>query len=85
MEKVSKSQFKAKALEYFRSVEKTGKPLVITDHGDPKLIIAPYVENPERLLAELRGSVLGYDDPLEPVALSTWLSLGSASLGGRIR
>ena len=32
---VSKSAFKAKALEYFREVESTGAELVITDHGKP--------------------------------------------------
>ncbi|WP_395449820.1 hypothetical protein ACHMW7_08400 [Aminobacter sp. UC22_36] len=35
--RVSKSQFKAKALELFRAIEATGAPLVITDHGQPKL------------------------------------------------
>lgn len=43
---VSKSQFKPKALEYFRSVETTGKELVITDHGRPVLRIIPWAETP---------------------------------------
>ena len=36
---VSKSQFKAHALEYFRKVETTGEPLIVTDHGKPTLEI----------------------------------------------
>ena len=39
---VSKSQFKAKALEFFRQVETGGKPVVITDHGEPKLEVRRY-------------------------------------------
>ncbi len=38
---VSKSQFKPKALEFFREIEKTGKPLIITDRGKPVLKIVP--------------------------------------------
>jgi antitoxin (DNA-binding transcriptional repressor) of toxin-antitoxin stability system len=33
--RVSKSQFKARALEFFRQVETTGEPLIVTDHGEP--------------------------------------------------
>jgi len=33
MEAVSKSRFKAKALDYFRQVERTGKELVVTDRN----------------------------------------------------
>ena len=47
---ISKSQFKPRALHYFREVEKTGKELVISDHGKPVLKIVPYVEDPEEAL-----------------------------------
>jgi len=30
---VTKSKLKARMLEYFREVERTGEPLVVTDHG----------------------------------------------------
>ena len=30
---VSKGKLKAKMLEYFREVERTGEPLIVTDHG----------------------------------------------------
>jgi len=39
---VSKSQFKAKALEYFRRVEASGQRLVVTDHGRPTLELRRY-------------------------------------------
>ena len=72
---VSKSSFKAKALEYFREVESTGKELVITDHGKPVLKIVPYSHDPAEALRSLRGSVIRYVDPLEPVGLEDWESL----------
>ena len=64
---VSKSKFKARALWYFREVERTGKSLIVTDHGRPVLRIVPYRDDPERSLLELRGSVVRYEAPLEPV------------------
>jgi prevent-host-death family protein len=72
---VSKSSFKAKALEYFREVESTGKELVITDNGKPVIKIMPYNYDPAEALRALRGSVIRYTDPLEPVGLEDWESL----------
>ncbi len=72
---VSKSQFKAQALQYFRQVQKTGKGIIVTDRGHPVVKIVPYSEDPEDHLKELRNSVLKYDDPTEPVALEDWESL----------
>jgi prevent-host-death family protein len=72
---VSKSSFKAKALEYFREVETTGKELVITDHGKPVLKIVPYSHDPAEALRALRGSVIRYMDPLEPVGQEDWEAL----------
>jgi prevent-host-death family protein len=72
---VSKSLFKAKALEYFREVETTGQELIITDHGKPVLKVVPYSHDPAEALRGLRGSVIRYTDPLEPVGLEDWDSL----------
>ena len=72
---ISKSQFKPRALHYFREIEKTGKELVISDHGKPVLKIMPYVENPEEALKVLRDTVLKYEDPTEPVGLEDWDAL----------
>ncbi|HSR69172.1 MAG TPA: type II toxin-antitoxin system prevent-host-death family antitoxin [Acidobacteriota bacterium] len=70
---VSKSKFKPQALEYFRNVESTGKTLIITDHGRPVLKIVPYQEDePDEILSSLRGSVLEYRDPTEPLAEEEW-------------
>ena len=72
---VSKSTFKARALEYFREVESTGRELIITDHGKPVLKVVPYAHDPAEALEALRGSVIRYDDPLEPVGLEDWEAL----------
>jgi prevent-host-death family protein len=69
---VSKSQFKAKALEYFRQVEASGEPVVVTDHGEPKLEVRPYKPLGRSPLELLRGSVLRYDRPLEPIGEDDW-------------
>ena len=64
---VSKSEFKAKALEFFRHVEASGESVVITDHGRPALEVRPYQNTERKPLDILRGSVVRYDDPLSPV------------------
>ena len=69
---ISKSKFKPKSLEYFRQVQETGEPLTITDHGKPVLKIIPYTPSPEEALKALRGSVIRFDDPLEPVGVEDW-------------
>ena len=40
-QRVSKSQLKARALEFFREVESTRQPLLITDRGRPVLKLVP--------------------------------------------
>jgi hypothetical protein len=72
VKRVSKSEFKAKALEYFRLVESTGEPMIVTDHGKPVLEVRRYEKSSSSPLEELRGSVLFYEDPLEPVGLDDW-------------
>ena len=72
---VSKSKFKARALEYFRQVEETGEEFTITDHGQPVLKVIPYSPNSEGALKVLRTSVLKYEDPMEPVVLEDWKAL----------
>ena len=75
MESDPKSKIKARALEYFRQVEKTGREVVITDRGKPGLKIVPYRDPAGEAKRALRGSVLKYDDPTEPVGLEDWDSL----------
>lgn len=69
---VSKSQFKAKALEYFRQVETSGEAVVITDHGEPRLEVRPFSPHTVEPLEILRGSVLRYDAPTAPVGEDDW-------------
>lgn len=73
---ISKSRFKARALEYFREVERTGRELVITDRGRPVLKLVPYRADPGRALMALRGTVVRYDAPTEPVGDEEWEALG---------
>lgn len=65
---VSKSQFKPKALEYLRQVEQSGEGIVITDRGRPVVRVEPYSSG-EEVLELLRGVLLRYDDPTEPVSV----------------
>ena len=72
MIKVSKSEFKAKALELFRQVERTGTPIVITDRGTPVLTLTPYRAAPGAAVAVLRESVVTYSAPTQPVGADDW-------------
>lgn len=74
MATVSKSRFKAHALELFRQVERTGKPIIITDRGTPVLTLAPYKPDPEASLRLLRESVVKYHAPTKPVDEEDWES-----------
>lgn len=75
---VSKSHFKAHALELFRQVEASGEPLLVTDHGRPSIEVRPY-RPPAPATADplepLRGSVLRFDDPFEPACDDAWDAL----------
>ena len=74
MQQISKSQFKPKALEIMRKVEKTGQAIIITNHGTPTLELRPYSADQIKQdpLTYLKGSVLEYVDPLEPVGEDDW-------------
>ena len=69
---VAKSRFKPRALKYFREVEQTGQEVIITDRGKAVLKLVPYSEKPETWLKPLRGTVLKYKSPTEPVSVEDW-------------
>ncbi len=69
---ISKSEFKSKALEYFRQIEASGESIIVTDHGKPTLEVRPFRGHSRDPLDVLRGSVVRYDDPMEPVAVNDW-------------
>lgn len=79
MTTISKSRFKARALELFREVEKTGVPIVITDRGRPVLRLEAIAAKGELALEQFRGCVLAYEEPLEPVGAEDWEALGPAA------
>lgn len=57
---VSKSEFKARALEFFRQVEASGQSVIVTDHGRPAPEVRPYLKHrPQsaRRSARLGGAV----------------------------
>jgi antitoxin (DNA-binding transcriptional repressor) of toxin-antitoxin stability system len=70
--RISKSQFKARALEIFRQVEASGEAVVITDRGVPSLEVRLYNAQEHSPLALLHGSVLRYENPTEPVEVEAW-------------
>ena len=72
---ISKSEFKARALELFRQIESSGEPLVVTDHGRPVLEVRPYRAPNADPLDLLRGTVTRYENPTEPVAPEDWESI----------
>lgn len=70
--RVSKSEFKARALEYFRAVEASGDTVIVTDNGKPKIEIRRYRPDERSPLERLRGSIVEFKDPTEPVADDEW-------------
>ena len=72
---ISKSKFKARALEIFRHVETTGEAVIVADHGTPAVIVRQYTGTAADVRAKLRGSVLRYDAPFAPVADDDWNAL----------
>ena len=69
---VSKSDLKPKLLDYLRKVERDKEGIVVTDRGRPVARIVPYSESEGDILKELKGSVLSYDAPLDPVGEEDW-------------
>jgi antitoxin (DNA-binding transcriptional repressor) of toxin-antitoxin stability system len=72
MEPISKSEFKAKALEVLRAIEKSGEARVITDHGKPTLEIRKLRQRDAPPLDVLKGTVLKFEGATEPVASEDW-------------
>lgn len=72
MPTLSISDFASKSSEYFRQVQETGEALILTESGKPVLQIKPYPKTDDEILEFLRGCILHYDDPFEPVGLEDW-------------
>ncbi len=68
MIKVSKGALKAKMLEYFRHVEKTGEELIVTNNNVPTLKVIPIKKkmSVEDVFGDLREKVRLDDSIMKP-------------------
>jgi len=71
--RVSKTEFKARALELFRLSQELGERIIITDNGKPVLEMAPYRKTRANALDLLQGSVLRYIEPTGSVDVE-WIA-----------
>lgn len=72
---ISKTEFKARALEILRRVEASGDSIVITDKGRPAIEVRRYkADLPDQRspLERLRGSVVEFSSPFEPAGEDDW-------------
>lgn len=69
---ISKTHFKAQALEVMRSIEQSGEPVIITTHGKKTLMISQYKDNLAQPLDRLKGSIVCYNDPTAPISEGHW-------------
>jgi len=72
MDQISKTEFKAHALEVLREIERSGKSRIITDHGKPTIEIKKLRKTDQSPLEILKGTVLEYDAFDEPVGADDW-------------
>lgn len=81
---VSKGKLKARMLEYFREIERTGEPLVVTDRGKEVLEIRPLVPKPvtaAKVLAKYRSgpgkgvSNVSEEEIMRPLPEEDWEAL----------
>jgi prevent-host-death family protein len=72
---VGSAEFKARCLELIDRVKETRAEFVVTRHGKPVARLVPVEsEQPISPLGAMRGTVLAYERPFDPVP-GTW-SLG---------
>lgn len=72
MEPISKTEFKAYALEILREIEQSGQSRVITDRGKPTLEIRKLRQQDVPPLEVLKGTVIKYEDTTAPVVDDDW-------------
>ncbi len=72
MEPISKTEFKAHALEILRRIEQSGEPRTITNHGRPTLEIKKLRQRQDSPLAVLKGTVIKYEAATSPIAEDDW-------------
>ena len=77
MKTIAATEFKAKCLQLIRQMGKNREPITITKHGQPVAILAPLPmknESPS-IVGSMRGSVLAFYEPFQPVTNpSDWIA-----------
>lgn len=69
---VGSAEFKARCLELIDQVHEARAEYVVTRHGRPVARLVPVAETgTSTFIGSMKGSVLGYDAPFEPVP-GTW-------------
>ena len=67
---IGAAQFKATCLELLDRVRESGRDIVVTKHGKPVAKVVSYAEEkkrPTRFIGSMKGMVLRYDRPLDPL------------------
>lgn len=72
MELISKTEFKAHALEVLRDIEQSGQSRIITNRGKPTLEIRKLRQRETVPLDVLKDTVIKYDAAIAPVAEDEW-------------
>ncbi len=80
---VTKGKLKAKMLEFFREVERTGEPLIVTDRGREVLEVRPIAAKKvtaAEILAEYRRGrkpvyEIAEEELLKPLPVEDWEAL----------
>jgi prevent-host-death family protein len=69
---VGSAEFKARCLELIDHVSEARAEYVVTRHGRPMARLVPVDRKaPATFIGSMKGSVLGYDAPFDPVP-GTW-------------
>jgi antitoxin (DNA-binding transcriptional repressor) of toxin-antitoxin stability system len=74
MEPISKTEFKAHALEVLREIEQTGQPRIVTDRGRPIREIRKLRQQKVDPFERLKSTVVKYKAATTPVADDDWES-----------
>ena len=61
------AEFRAECLKLIDHVSSTGEAVLVTKRGRPVARLTPIPAGPGDIVGAMRGSVLRYDDPFEPV------------------
>lgn len=69
---VGAAEFKARCLELVNHVKESRTEYVVTRHGSPVARLVPVeADSPVSPLGSMRGTVVSYDSPFDPVP-ATW-------------